>query len=350
MRMISRRRALATTVAICIMPQAALAAPVCEGEYSIVIGGATPAIQGKVPGVANPVNTEQGTIKVEDCGRKMVIDGDGGAIVLARDPLDPAHYFGTHQGAPAYFDVLSPHRITGQIPVPSTTSSVIFDMRMIEGRMPDFDGCDSEKSKPADALPGEDRLTVDPALRREVIGIVAARLGVPQDRAQRYISAAKTVAKTRSSDKSPTVIAPGEEGCPEEFAGVRECLRYPPETTTIVETNVLLDKEGRLLPITTKGSGTGRVRVDDPGAADFCAPKEAGPEAETRLRFKFFAIEADGINDVQAVLADAKTDRAKKAHYAEGKSNGRQGRSDAAAAAYEAIGAPAQGLYEPAEP
>jgi len=56
-------------------------------------------------------------------------------------------------------------------------------------------------------------------------------------------------------------------------------------------------------------------------------------------------IEADGINDVQAMLVDAKTDVATEAHYANGYDAGRQQRVQSADEAYQAIGAPVTGMH-----
>ncbi len=204
-------------------------------------------------------------------------------------------------------------------------------------------GCDEASN--VDELSNENRLTIDPTLRAEAINIVADQLGVPRDNAERYISAQRTVAKTEGSDKEPTIVLPGEDGCPLIFEGVRNCTRHPSNTTTIVETNVLLDEDGRLLPVTTEGSRSNRIRVDDPGLADICAPEATLPPAAQRLRMTFFAIEKDGINDVQAMLVDAETDIATAAHYANGYDAGRQQRIEAADEAYQAVGEPVTGLH-----
>lgn len=339
-------RVLSTLAASLLISQAAGAAPVCEGEYMSAVSGASPPVQGKVTGVPNPYRQQPVRIDVSDCARTLVIHGDG-AILLKQSANDPAHYVGSHQGARAVFDVWSPDRLTGQIMVPSSNGGVIFEMTLVEGHTPDMEGCGTPS--PQDDDSEHNRLTVDPMLRSEIIGIVADELGVPSDQTGRYISALRSVAKTRQSDEGVTEIQPGEPGCPIELTGVKTCRVFPPDTTTIVEVNVLLDVEGRLLPVTTEGSATGRVRVDDPEAkTDFCSPDATDPElpeAERRLRFKFLAVEEDGINDVQAGVLDARTDHFKKAHYAEGKTGGRQGRADAADEAYQAIGAPVTGLY-----
>lgn len=348
MVMIPLHRVFPTLAAALVLSQAAGAAPVCEGEYISAVTGASPPVQGKVTGVPNPYRRQPVRIDVEECGRKLVIHGDG-AIPLRQSANDPAHYVGSHQGAPAVFDVWSPDRLTGQILIPGSNGGVIFEMTLVEGHAPDMEGCGSTESQ--NDTSDDDRLTVDPALRSEVIGIVADEVGLPEDEAGRYISALRSVAKTRQSDEGVTEILPGEPGCPVELTGVKTCRVFPPDTTTVVEVNMLLDAEGRLLPVTTEGSATRRVRVDDPGITtpDLCAPdtsEKTLPEAEKRLRFKFFAIDEQGINDVQAGLLDARTDHFKKAHYAEGTSGGRKGRVDAADEAYQAIGSPVTGRHE----
>ena len=250
--------------------------------------------------------------------------------------------------APVRIDVLAPDHITGQFFAPGSPESATWELTLVDGHVPDFGDCNT--SAAADEPTYDDRLTVDPVLRSEVIGIVADELGVPRDQTGRYISALRSVAKTRQSDEGVTEILPGEPGCPIELTGVKTCRVFPPDTTTVVEVNLLLDEDGRLLPVTTEGSATRRVRVDNSGATttDFCAPDAPEtklPQAERRLRFKFFAIDEDGINDVQAGLFDANTDIFKKAHYAEGKYQGHRGRSEAAGEAYRAIGSPVTGRH-----
>ncbi|SEL39646.1 hypothetical protein SAMN05421666_3521 [Roseovarius nanhaiticus] len=328
------------------VPQTAGAATLCEGEFISAVTGASPPVQGKVTGVSNPYRKQPVRIDVEDCGRTLVIHGDG-AISLKQSANDPAHYVGSHQGAPAVFDIWSPDRLTGQILIPGSNGGVIFEMTLVDGTSPDMGGCG--KSALQDGPSNYDRLTVDPVLRSEVIGIIADQLGVPRDQAGRYISALRSVAKTRQSDKGVTEILPGEPGCPIELTGVKTCRVFPPETTTFIEVNLLLDAGGRLLPVTTDGSDTGRVRVDDPGAtADLCAaaaPEKEYPAADNMLRFKFLGVEEDGIYDVQAGLLDADMRVFKKAHYAKGTSRGRQGRAEAAEEAYQAIGSPVTGVH-----
>lgn len=330
---------------VLIMPQSALAVPICEGEYNAAIGSAIPPAVEAVTGVPAPVSHQQVSVEVKDCGRTLIIHGDG-AVSLTRDAINPAHYFGTYQGAPVTYDVWSHDRLTGQVVIPGANAGIIYDMALIEGHAPDFEGCDTPAPVDESTDADTDRLTIDPELRREAIRIVADQLGVPHDKAERYISAQRSVAKTRQSDKGVTEILPGEPGCPIELTGVKTCRVFPPDTTTIVETNVLLDEDGRLLPVTTEGSATHRLRVDDPGSMDFCAPKATYPPADKRIKIKFLAIEEDGINDVQALLVDADTNYAKKAHYATGKHTGSRGRIDAADEAYQAIGSPVTGRHE----
>lgn len=355
----STLRGLSLTL-VALMPQVALAADVCEGEYIVALGTARPAVSGKLSGVPDPILTTPMRVEVKECGRVLEFHGEGEPVIVIRDVADPARYDGTWGGdtiinnelvhvvdAPVRIDVLEPDHITGQFFAPGSPESATWELTLVDGHVPDFGDCNT--SAAADEPTYDDRLTVDPVLRSEVIEIVADELGVPSDQTGRYISALRSVAKTRQSDEGVTEIQPGEPGCPIELTGVKTCRVFPPDTTTIVEVNVLLDAEGRLLPVTAEGSATGRVRVDAPEAAtDFCSPDATEtemPEAERRLRFKFLAVEEDGINDVQAGVLDARTDHFKRAHYAEGKTGGRQGRADAADEAYQAIGAPVTGLY-----
>lgn len=322
-------------------PQAAMAINVCEGEYTMDIGDATPAISGPVSGVPNPLNTDKVVITMEDCGRTLLFDD--GEITVTREDINSMHFSGTHQGGPISYDALSHDHVTGQLVITGTGSGVIFEMKLIEGRAPSFEGCDDPDAK--DEIDDEDRLTVDPELRKEAIEIVAARLGIPPNQAESYIYAERSVAKTRQADRGITEILPGEPGCPIELEGVRTCRVHPPETTSTIRTNVLLDEDGKLLPIKTKTADAERLQVDDPGRADYCTPEATYPEADKRLQFRFFAIDEDGINDVQGNLIDAESDRIEKSHYVDGLYGGYRGRSQGADEVYYAVGSPVTGLH-----
>ncbi len=78
--------------------------------------------------------------------------------------------------------------------------------------------------------------------------------------------------KTEQSDRGVTEIQPGEPGCAVEFTGVKAYRVFPSDTTTIVVADLLLDKEGRLLPVTTDGSGVGET-----GLAGACALNSSLP-------------------------------------------------------------------------
>ena len=125
MTMTTFSRIFLTFAASLAVSHAAGAAPVCEGEYISAVTGASPPVQGKVTGVPNPYRKQPVRIDVEDCGRTLVIHGDG-TIPLQQSANDPAHYVGSHQGAPAVFDVWSPDRLTGQILIPGSNGGVIF--------------------------------------------------------------------------------------------------------------------------------------------------------------------------------------------------------------------------------
>lgn len=342
MTMTSLRRICVVLAASSLLSQAASATSVCEGKYMAAITGAKTPIQGKVNGVSNPYRKQPVNIEVKDCARTLVIHGDG-AMTLSQSANNPTRYVGTQPGMVAVFDVWSPDRLTGQVMMPAASGSVIYEMTLLEGQAPNLDGCATHTMGVEES--GGERLTVDPALRSEALNIVADQLDVPREKAGRYISAARTVARTDQSDEGITEIQPGEPGCPIELTDVKTCRVFPSDTTTIVEINVLLDENGRLLPVTTDGSDSMRLRVDDPGAANFCGQEATLPPADKRLRFKFLAIEEKGVNDVQTVLVDADSNHAEAAHYATGKQKGRSGRADAAAEAYKSIGAPVTGRH-----
>ncbi|SIR37035.1 hypothetical protein [Paracoccus thiocyanatus] len=369
--MINSTRISLTLAFVAMLPQAALANIVCEGTYEFFNGKDTVnAIPGEAPEngalAARLYNAQRGAwlgqfmgkpkseglheVKVSQCGRQFTLSQGSKTMLFLQSIMDDTLYvaqdIGTNE-AELTLRVVDHKIMVGSVKGKSHGFAfnipVAMDPRDVS--MPDMKRCNDDTAATPDT-PAGDRLTVDPALRSEVIGIVADELGVPRDQSERYISALRSVAKTRQSDEGVSEILPGEPGCPIELTGVKTCRVFPPDTTTVVEVNLLLDGDGRLLPVTTDGSDTGRIRVDDPGVADLCAPESTLPPAEQRLRFKFFAIEEDGINDVQAGLLDARTDHFKKAHYAKGKSQGRQGRADAADEAYRAIGSPVTGRHK----
>lgn len=362
------RGVLALAVAA-ISTQPAVATVVCEGTYEFFSGKSmVKALPGEAPEngarVAEMYNNREGwvgqvirkpqseglhKVEVSQCGRQFVLTQGAKKMLFLQSVMDESIYVAQDIGTTEVeltLQVVNHKIMVGTIAGKSHGFAIDYPVAMDprDVSMPDMEGC-TNVAAPREEKPDDDRLTVDPALRSEVINIVADNLGVPREKAERYISAAMTVAKTRSSNDDPTVIAPGEGDCPEEFAGVRECLKFSSGTVTIVETNVLLDKDGRLLPVTTTGSSTNRIRVDDPSAGDLCTQGTTLPPAESRLRFKFFVIEEGGINDVQAVLADAGSDIAKSAHYADGTYKGLRGRAEAADEAYQGVGAPVTGLH-----
>lgn len=66
-----------TLAALSAVPQMALAADVCEGQYVAAVGGASPPVEGKVAGVPDPYRRQDVRIDVQDCGRTLLIHGDG---------------------------------------------------------------------------------------------------------------------------------------------------------------------------------------------------------------------------------------------------------------------------------
>ncbi|MEQ5829397.1 hypothetical protein J3456_18800 [Sulfitobacter sp. NFXS29] len=287
-------------------------------------------------------------IKVSQCGRQFILSQGAKQMLFLQSVMDDTLYVAQDIGPPnaeLTLRVVDHKILVGE--VAGKAHGFAFNMPVAldprDVTSPNMTGCSDDLAPKEREL---DRLTIDPGIRDEAIEIVAAELGIPGDRADRYISAARTVAKTRQTDRVVTVVQPGEPGCPIELTGVKTCRIYPPDTSTIVETNVLLDDEGILLPVKPHSPEQSRVEVDDPMAADTCAPVAKYPPASQRLRFKFLAVEEAGLNDVQAMLVDAKTDRARRAHYAEGTQDGKPGRAEAAKEAYAAVGSPVNGLHE----
>lgn len=357
------------TLAVAMMlPQAALANIVCEGTYEFFSGKSTiHAIPGEAPEnralaaelynsraawvgqlIRAPQSEGLHEVEVGQCGRQFVLTKGSKTMLFLQSIMDETLYVAQDIGT-AEVDLtlrVVDHKImVGTIAGSSHGFEINYPVAMDprDVSMPDMRGCDAATVHEEQV--DDDRLIIDPALRLEAIGIVADQLGVPRDRAERYISAERTVAKTDSWTDKPTIQLPGEGDCPLIFEGIRNCTKHPSETTTIVETNVLMDEDGRLLPFTTDGSDTNRMRVDDPGLADLCASEATFPPAAQRLRTTFFAIEEEGINDVQAMLVDAQTDIATQAHYANGYNAGRQQRVKAAGEAYQAVGAPVTGMH-----
>ncbi|AML51705.1 hypothetical protein [Falsihalocynthiibacter arcticus] len=360
---------ISLTLAFAAMsPQLALANIVCAGTYEFFSGKNTvQAIPGEAPengaraaelynsragwvGQLIPKPQSEGLheVEVSQCGRQFVLTQGSKTMLFLQSIMDETLYVAQDIGT-AEVDLtlrVVDHKImVGTIAGKSHGFEINYPVAMDprDVSMPAMRGC-AEATVQEEQV-DEDRLIIDPALRLEAINIVADQLGVPRDRAETYIYAQRTVAKTESRNDEPIILSPGEGDCPLVFAGIRDCVRYPSDTTTIVETNVLLDEGGRLLPVTTDGSATNRIRVDDPGLADICAPEESLPPASQRLRMTFFAIDEDGINDVQASLVDADTDIATDAHYANGYNAGRQQRVQGADEAYQGVGAPVTGMH-----
>ncbi|NUH66348.1 hypothetical protein HTT03_13745 [Sulfitobacter sp. S0837] len=359
-------------LALAIGAPAAIAAEanvICEGTYEFFNGKDTViALPGHAPPngakaaelynayrgewlghfIGKPKSEGIHEVKVSQCGRQFILSQGAKQMLFLQSIMDDTLYVAQDIGtndAELTLRVVDHKIMVGEVAGVSHGFAfnipVALDPRDVT--QPDMTGCADE---PAAEERDLDRLTIDPDLRNEAIDIVATELGIPAGQASHYISAARTVAKTRQSDRGVTVVQPGEPGCPIELTGVKTCRIYPPDTSTIVETNVLLDDEGRLLPVKPHSPERSRVEVDDPLAADICAPVKKYPPASTRLRFKFLAIEEDGINDVQTMLVDANTDRVQKAHYAEGTHRGKAGRAEAAKKAYEAVGSPVSGQHE----
>lgn len=364
------RPALALAI-VAISTTPALANVVCEGTYELFNGKNTiKAVPGEAPVngaraaelynsyggewlgqfMGKPKSEGLHEVEVSQCGRQFTLTQGSKQMLFLQSIMDDTLYvaqdIGTNAGE-LTLRVVDHKIMVGKVEGKSQGFAfnipVAMDPRDIS--MPDMEGC-SDDSVAYEDKAGDDRLIVDPALRREAIEIVAARLDIPPDKAERYVSARRSVAKTRQSDEEVVELQPGEPGCPVELTGVKTCRVFPPDTTTIVETNVLLDKDGRLLPIKVPTSFIEPIEVDDPAAEDLCAPEVKYPAAEKRLRFKFFAIEEDGINDVQAAVANVSDNKLTKAHYAKGKYKGHRGRSDAADEAYYGVGAPVTGMHE----
>ncbi|WP_417604429.1 hypothetical protein [Primorskyibacter flagellatus] len=355
---------------VAMLPQAAVANIVCEGTYEFFNGKDTiNAIPGEAPenGVraAELYNANRGAwlghfmgkpkseglheVEVSQCGRQFLLTQGSKKMLFLQSILDETLYvaqdIGTNE-AELTLRVVDHRIMVGS--VKGKSHGFAFNMPVaMEPRdvtVPDMKGCFDDPVPEGKEVVG-DRLIVDPAMRDEVIDIVAAELGVPRAQAERYISAPRFEKKTRQSDTGVTEILPGEPNCPIELAGVKNCYVHPSDTTNTVNAFVLLDEDGRLLPVTMEGATSNRPRVYDPGVDDLCAPKATVPPADQFLQFMFMPYEDTGHNDVQAILGDARTGLYKKTHRSDGKSKGRRGREEAADEAYQAVGAPVTGLH-----
>lgn len=342
-------------------------APPCEGSYEMIKGHAT--WDAPVPSsVVDDFNTGSGVIgsipmqhlrpegphevEVSQCGRQMVLSG-GFDLVFHQSALDETEYVAEKPklGLEVIVSVADHKDMIGKMVFSAPGGNTFrfpFTMEPRDISMPDMEGCEDDKV--ADAPEDdENRQPVDPALRSEAMDIVAEEIGLPRAEAPRYLSAARSVVRTDADSARPTEILPGEPGCPEELAGIRTCHAYPPEYSRIAEVNMLLDEEGRLLPI--KRTATGRLRVDEPTAADFCALQRSLPRAAQHVRVRYFSQERDGMNNVQATLTDARTHKAKASHLAERRTDVskderkpyRQQRREATTEAYDNIGSPVTG-------
>ncbi len=369
-KLINPTRIWLTLAFAAMLPQAALANVVCEGTYEFFNGKDTiNAIPGEAPEngarAAELYNANRGAwlgqfmgkpkseglheVEVSQCGRQFLLTQGSKKMLFLQSILDDTLYvaqdIGTNE-AELTLRVVDRRIMVGSVKGKSQgfAFNIPVAMEPRDVTVPDMKGCFDDPVPEGKEVVG-DRLIVDPAIRDEAIDIVAAELGVPPAQAERYISAARFEEKNRQSDTGVTEILPGEPGCPIELTGVKNCFVHPSDTTTTVNAFVLLDEDGRLLPVTMEGATSNRPRVDDPGVEDLCAPKATLPPADQFMLFRFMPYEDTGFNHVQTVLGDARTGRYKKAHLAEGRYKGRRGREEAADEAYQAVGSPVTGLH-----
>jgi hypothetical protein len=300
--------------------------------------------------IPNGKNTGLHSIKISQCGRQLVISQGGKSALFLQSVMDGSVYVQQNtgvKGATVTLRVVDHKFISGALKGSSHgfkyNMPVAYEPRDIH--MPDMKGCSDAKA-PEAKTPDENRLTVDPARRQDALNIVADEIGLPRDQIPKYLHAARSVAKTRQSDKGVTELLPGEPGCPIELKGVKTCESFPPDTTATVEVSALLDDSGQLLPIKADTPLSQPLEVDDPAAANYCAlQKYTLPPAKFRLTLTFLGPEEVGINDVQANLVDAQSKIIKRSHIAERSKPGHVSRAAAAEEAYKAIGSPVTGRH-----
>lgn len=351
-------------------------APPCDGTYEFFSGKSTvqPTADNGLPNAgqaARAYNNREGIagqlirkpqseglqqVEVSQCGRQFVLTKGAEKMVFLQSIMDETLYVAQDIGtskAELTVRVVDHKVMVGKLAGESHGFAFDYPVAM-EPRdisMPDMEGCEDDDPPSDQRQDTENRQQVDPGLRSEVIDVVADEIGLSRDDTSRYLSAVRSVAQTRSDTDGPTVIQPGEPGCPKEFAGIRTCRAYPPKYTRIAEVNMLLDDKGRLLPVKTTASG--RVRVDEPTDTDYCAMERSLPTAERLVRVRYFSLEQDGLNNVQVNLVDAKTHKAERSYLAErrtdvavdeGKSPQQQ-RTDATSEAFDGIGNPVKGRH-----
>ena len=337
--------------------------PPCEGTYEVFFGKSTTAV---APGntmpdagrIAQAYNDREGwvgqvirkpqsegmhQITVGDCGRQFVVTQGANRMLFLQSAADETIYVAQDIGdVPGEMTVrIIDHKImAGQFAGQSHGFKFNFPIAMEthDVAMPDMEGCADEKEA-AD----EDRFPVDPDLRGEVLDIIADEIGLPRDMTARYMASLRSVVQSEADANRATRLVPGEQGCTEAIDATVGCFDRGPEAHRVVEATMILDAQGRLLPVTMRKDGS--VHVDDPAAADFCADDETLPPATHRLTITLWSPEGAGMNDVQANLSDYDTRIIKASHYAEGRGHGRDVRAEAVEQAYQGIDAPVRGRH-----
>lgn len=337
--------------------------PPCEGTYEVFFGKSTAAV---APGnttpdagrIAQAYNNREGwvgqvvrkpqsegmhEITVGDCGRQFVVTQGANRMLFLQSTADETVYIAQDIGdVPGEMTVrVVDHKImAGQFAGQSHGYKFNFPIAMEPHAvtMPNMEGCSDEEKEPEG-----DRFPVDPELRSEVLEIIADEIGLPRDLAPGYMSARRSVLQSEADANRATRLVPGEQGCTEEIDETTGCFDYGPEARRVVEAKMILDAQGRLLPVTMRTDGS--VHVDDPAVADFCTDEETLPSATHRLTITLWSPEGGGMNDAQAILADYDTGIHEASHLAEGRGAGRQVRVEAIEAAYEGIDAPVRGRH-----
>ncbi|SDY61717.1 hypothetical protein [Citreimonas salinaria] len=337
--------------------------PPCEGTYEVFFGKSTTAVapgntMPKAGRIAQAYNNREGwvgqvirkpqsegmhQIAVGDCGRQFVVTQGANQMLFLQSASDETIYVAQDiDDVPGEMTVrVVDHKImVGQFAGQSHGFKFNFPIAMEphDVVMPDMEGC-ADEEEAAD----EDRFPVDPELRGEVLDIVSDEIGLPRDLAPRYMASRRSVVQNQADADRVTPLVPGERGCTEAIDRTMGCFDQGPEAGRVVEATMVLDAQGRLLPVTMRADGS--VHADDPAAADFCAEGGTLPAATHRLSITLWSPEGAGMNDAQAILADYDTRIAREAHYADGRGAGHTVRARAIGEAYRGVGAPVTGRH-----
>ncbi|PWE17917.1 hypothetical protein DDZ18_04910 [Marinicauda salina] len=256
------------------------------------------------------------TVEVDDCGRVIRVT-QGRTMELERTSVDPVTYEAELDAGGVHrtfrFVLNDPQSMSGEVVAqdPRLRVDRPTHLEFVGGAQPEDIGCGE----------APERVEIDSELRDEVLTIVARLVGVPREEASRYIHIPTHIARTRMNDGGPDA------------------------TWRSVEANMLLDASGRLLPVTSEGSRSGRIRVDQPGSSVCSTAEDELPEAVRMLRLTFRSPPGAGRNIVQAHVLDAETRIIETSYHAEEDRAGFDARAAAAIEAYDGVDEPVTGVH-----